>query len=750
MIPLVFVALAVVSSASAAHVSPVGKVISMLARLQEQVVAEGKEEAAAYDKFACFTRDAVVKTHNEMTRGSKRSSLLGTEISGLQSEIDALAGEISGLANDIAAKERHIEELNSNRTAQKAEFDQMHSDMKKALVALKSAIHAVKTSLSNLPAGQSYLAIRRALDPLKEALVVVGSTPTDALRLLDVVDDPEIDHLAHPHQGQANAYEHHSDTVLSKLDELHDQFRENLKQLENDEFQHRAAYEMALQVANQEIKAKTDLKEEKQEISDSKSTKMGELDAEKTKVDEEYKKDKAYMDELKAAAESAAQEWDTRSKTRADELAALKQGIQILKGSTSVMNKSLMSRHVSRFTLPSYRSVSFPLTRRRYAHAPATSLLQAAFPHHTHRYQPTHERPDPRADAARDRVVNLLRSKGEHLRSPVLRMLASQISEDPFDKVRQLIEDLISKLQAEELTEMGHKEWCDKEMKAATEQRDAQQADKERLEGEIETLQSDISSSKDTIATLTQEIADLNKQRNEAMQLRETERQQNEAAKTEAEESRDAVDQALTIIQDFYNGAQTPASEQSFTQLRIRHAKLRSAAYRARHRQAPLPEGPFSGPYQGRQGKVGGIIGLLETIRDDFAQSATDIAQAETDALATYNQLKDTLDGDISSKESDKSSEASLLEGKEGDLVTKQNEHRTAVDLLQQAIDKLEHLQPACVSTGTTYAEAKASSKAEIDALKEALSILENTSFTAIQTGSSRTTLLRSRMPAIA
>ena len=76
----------------------------------------------------------------------------------------------------------------------------------------------------------------------------------------------------------------------------------------------------------------------------------------------------------------------------------------------------------------------------------------------------------------------------------------------PFAKVKQMIQDLISRLEDEAAAEASQKEWCDEEMKTATENRDKAQREIETLTA----LKMEKSALRDSLAeditTLSQEV----------------------------------------------------------------------------------------------------------------------------------------------------------------------------------------------------------------------------------------------------
>jgi len=84
----------------------------------------------------------------------------------------------------------------------------------------------------------------------------------------------------------------------------------------------------------------------------------------------------------------------------------------------------------------------------------------------------------------------------------VLSAVAVRAAEDPFNKVKKMIKDLIVRLMEEANDEAEHKGWCDTELSTN------EQTRKEKTEG-VETLHAEIDQLEASIAKLTEDIIEL-------------------------------------------------------------------------------------------------------------------------------------------------------------------------------------------------------------------------------------------------
>merc|ERR1719409_2463501 len=166
----------------------------------------------------------------------------------------------------------------------------------------------------------------------------------------------------------------------------------------------------------------------------------------------------------------------------------------------------------------------------------------------------------PSAQAARKRVLGFLSSKATALKSAALTTLLLKMRDapSPFAKVKQMINDLVERLEAEADAEADQKTWCDTNMKETTASRDEAQQ-------EIESLNALKTEKSSLVDNLSQQIADLQKALNEATELREKESAQNERTVADATAGKAAVDNAIDVLNSFYNPSflqkQAPAAE---------------------------------------------------------------------------------------------------------------------------------------------------------------------------------------------
>merc|ERR1719217_563793 len=107
------------------------------------------------------------------------------------------------------------------------------------------------------------------------------------------------------------------------------------------------------------------------------------------------------------------------------------------------------------------------------------------------------------------------------MKSPALMQLATRLSqsirhgavlgtkEDPFAKVKGMIQEMIAKLQKEGEEAASQKEFCDREMSQTEASRDEKQGDIKELTTKIDEAMANSAKLKEEVAQLQQELLEL-------------------------------------------------------------------------------------------------------------------------------------------------------------------------------------------------------------------------------------------------
>merc|ERR1719375_583499 len=141
--------------------------------------------------------------------------------------------------------------------------------------------------------------------------------------------------------------------------------------------------------------------------------------------------DEEYSATLKTQCEQTAVAWEERQKSAKEEMGAIEKAKEILVSGVKVLVQVRAS--TSRAT-----------TRTRRGE--------------------DDDDEESKEDAARTKVVNLLRGLAREHKSFALAQIASVSASDPFVKIRGLIEDMIEKLIKEAQEEATHEAFCQEEM----------------------------------------------------------------------------------------------------------------------------------------------------------------------------------------------------------------------------------------------------------------------------------------------
>merc|ERR1719326_1380903 len=281
--------------------------------------------------------------------------------------------------------------------------------------------------------------------------------------------------------------------------------------------------------------------------------------------------DQNFLNDLEDKCEEKASDWDTRSKTRTSELTAISKALALLAGDVTstygANNLGLAARSAT--------------VRRATAPEDAPAVVAAAQP-----VASAAESPPENADADEDvfdedldddqeplaflqverpgdrdhrrKAMELLASRATQLKSKTLSTLLLKLRDapTPFQKVRQMITDLIARLEAQAQAEQDQKSWCDENMKNTQDERDTAQNAIDgynALHMEKSTLADQLT---EQMLMLSQDIAELNKALNDETQLRAKEKKTNEQVILDATTGKAAIDQAINVLKAFYGFVQ--------------------------------------------------------------------------------------------------------------------------------------------------------------------------------------------------
>merc|ERR1719393_655342 len=226
-----------------------------------------------------------------------------------------------------------------------------------------------------------------------------------------------------------------------------------------------------------------------------------------------------------------------------------------------------------------------------------------------------------------------------------------------------------------------------------------------KLTARMDEAATTIATLKEAVKTLQAEIAEIDSSQSEATAIRTEENEKNVKAMKDFKDSADAVIAAIGVLKSFYEGAliQTNAT----TQHQSKQPSFGSAKTDA----------------------GSGIISVLEVAESDFTRLYAETETEEDSAAAAYDKLSKENAVSKATKEADAKGKESEIKSLSVQLDQHTEDHDATSEELDAVNAYIDKLKPQCEEKVMSYAEKKAAREAEIAGLKEALEMLEGSSF---------------------
>jgi hypothetical protein len=438
-------------------------------------------------------------------------------------------------------------------------------------------------------------------------------------------------------------------------------------------------------LSNQEQEL-ADIKKAKAEAQETKATAEGEL----TIVSKDLFDDWQTLTDAHHDCMSKAEEFEVATSSRKEELKALATAKKFIKDMTGGAQEQTYGGAAS-FVQLSMKTRVRTRSKSKTQLAIGTSGFQA---------------------------IKLIRHLASDLQSHALVQLAQRMSaafrtsqgtnDDPFVKIKEMINTMIAKLVKEAEEEAGQKAFCDKEMSETEKSKADKESDIEDLSTKIEKASAEAAKLKEEAAVLSGELVALEKSQAEMDKMRREENQEFLAASSDLEAGLKGLRMALKVLREYY------AQDKSFVQVNIADEVQAQSSFEA-SMQSGAPQ----------SGAASGIIGLLEVAESDFSKNLAEVKSAEEAAVAEYEKITQENKVMKSAKEQDlkwKTKQSKSLSKAAADLEGDRDEVQAELDSI---LEYYEKLKPQCITKAPSYEERKARREKEIAGLKEALSILE-------------------------
>lgn len=680
--------------------NPLAAVIKMLDELAIKLEKDGETEDLAYRKYFRWCSEVTLAEKIEVENDKKQKAMLAAKMLKLKSDAEAAAGKIEDEAAEIAATQADLKQAKEVRDAAVAEFRASETELMETIDTVSRAITVIEREMQKHPSSFAQVttsSMAGVIEALNTVIDAAAFTSTDRQKLLALVQSQDNSEYEFTSPAAAS-YTGHGANILEVLEDMKEKAESQLSELRLAEVRNKASYNELVVSLGGEIKADNkDLHEEK---TDKASAEEGKADAKgdiKVATKEE-KSDSIALTTAKSDCMQTANDHEQSLKARSQEMKAVKEAREVLVSMTS----DAASQSYSLVQKRSAKGTKYFFLQLR---STGEMTLRAGF------------------DAASSEVVKMVKRLAKMHHSSALAQLASRINaiarygasngESPFEKVKGLITDLISKLEKEAEREATEKAYCDEQMSETESKKGELEDDISKLATQIDQSSAKSAELKEDVKELQAELAALAKQRAEIDKIREETHENFLKAKADLEEGLTGVRKALAVLQEYYGNKQDASLLQSEAS---GDANLLDAM------QQPAPPQK----YEKSEGAANGIIEILDMIESDFATTLAKEETQESDAQSDYEKTTQDMRIEQSVKEQDVEFKTQQFKSLDKSITQLSSDRDSALSEQAAVLEYYEKVKDRCIAKPDSFEERRKRREAEIAGLREALEILKN------------------------
>eukprot|EP00811_Abedinium_folium_P002690 NODE_1246_length_2548_cov_10.465097.p1 GENE.NODE_1246_length_2548_cov_10.465097~~NODE_1246_length_2548_cov_10.465097.p1 ORF type:complete len:709 (-),score=233.86 NODE_1246_length_2548_cov_10.465097:330-2456(-) len=673
--------------------NPIRKVVNMLQLMQKKVTAEGEKEKQLFENFKCYCSTNGGNLDATVAEANSKIPQVEAAITEGESQKAQLEEDLKQHRASREAAKTSMTEATAIREKDAAAYAKLKADLDANIKALMQALAALSKGVSG-----GFLQTRMAQTLQRLVLAKQDMADFDRQAVLSFLSG-----------SQGAGYAPKSGEVIGILKQLGDDMNASAMDANSKEEKAIKIYKDLIAAKTKEVGALTTAVEDKVQRTGDLAVKIVNMKDDLENTQQALSEDEKFLSDLKDSCGKKESEWEERSKTRTEELAAIAETITILNDDDALQ--------LFKKTLPS-PSASFIQTSKLSARA--LGLIRAA------------------------------QSKETQVRPQLdFIALALQGNQIGFEKVLAMIDKMIATLKTEQEDDDAKKASCGVKLDEAEDKSkgltnsisDTETAMAKAEEG-IATLAAEIKALEAGIKALDKSVADASAQRKD---------EHDDVTELLAADStaKDLLNFAKNRLNKFYSPKMYKAApKRELSSAERTTVNLGGEAdptpapggiagtgiglvQVSRHTQkdAPAPPPETFDAYTKKSAENTGVISMISLLIKDLDK---DMAEAQTQEALSQKDYEVMMADSASKRANDSKSltqKNSAKAGLEGDLEAHKEAKAATNQELMAATKLIAALHGECDWLLQYYDVRKEARAGEVDSLKSAKAVLSGADF---------------------